>query len=97
MPPLLTLKSVISVLSFGCPWTSLLQKQPLFWGKKRLGETGVFSMIIGLILWGKTEKMCVLGGGGNKLVTLPHAVDERMFLSSGLRFQRLKTGFSRLS
>lgn len=44
---------------------------------------------------GKTKEMCVLGWK-TKLVTLPDAVDERMFLLSDLGFQKFKIRFSGL-
>lgn len=44
---------------------------------------------------GKTEEMCVWEGE-NKLVTLPDAVDEGLFLLSGLDFQMFKKRFSGL-
>lgn len=70
---------------------SVVETTPFLCEKKCLGETGVFSIIISLILWEKQRK-CVCCGGG----TLADSVDERMFLLSGLGFQKFVTRFSGL-
>lgn len=62
----------------------MYQRQYPFCGEECLGETVYFSVIVSLVLW-------------DKLITLPDAADDKIFLLGDLDFQKLLPTFSGFS